>query len=578
VAPVRTVRDPWAILVVAVAVGLWAPLARLEWFNGHERFSYVLRTVEWASELRLGVIYPRWCPDFYGGYGSPLFFFYGPTLYAIAGLLTALGLDVLWALKVVVLLGSILSGVGTYALVRAETGRRDAALLAAVAYLAAPYRIGNLFDRGDIGEFSCIALLPVVLALYRAAAREALPQRAYGLAVVASVVHGVMILTHPVLGLWGSVVTGLVVLASLIRPLLMGAWRRAGALVLAVACAPALVGFYVVPAMLYKTQTQTARMVVGFYDPRHHWVTVQQLFEKSIPLFLRNFLQIGPLVAVAGVLLVAALAWRPRRALGALGWFALSLLLIASMLPIAGGFWAKDRIPLVEFIQFPWRLLGPAALASSVVVGLAVAILTERFDEETRSSIAIVGSAAFLLVIAWPFVSTGEMLAASVPRDPETIRRGMYSATDADEYLPKGVPSPPRSPRRGLVAKPSGVKVDFADSQGSYHALVLRAEKAGATADLALHSFPGWKIETKSGPAKAKLGVNSQGLVRVVLPEPGKYRLAVWFGVAPAEWLGLFVTFGGCLALLPLALYGSRFWPPDLRALRMALSARGARA
>lgn len=571
----RLLRDFWVILVIAVAVGLWAPLARLEWFTGHERFSYVLRTVEWASELRLGVLYPRWCPDFYGGYGSPLFFFYGPTLYAIAALLTALGLDPLWALKVVVLLGSVLSGVGTYALVRAETGRRDAAALGAIAYLAAPYRIGNLFDRGDIGEFSCIAVLPVVLALYRAAAREALPHRAYVLAACASAAHGVMILTHPVLGLWGSVVVGLVVLASLVRPLLMGAWRRAGALVLAIACAPALVGFYVLPAVAYKAQTQTARMVVGFYDPRHHWITIDQLFEKSIPLFLRNFLQIGPHVAVACGLLVGALLVNRRRSWSAVGWLGLAFLLIASMLPFAGGFWARDRIPLVEFIQFPWRLLGPAALAASVVVGIAAAALTERFDEETRSSLAIAGSAAFLIVIAWPYVSTGQMLAAEVPRDPDTIRRGMYSATDADEYLPKGVPSPPRSPWRELVIRPSGIKVESTQSEGSHHEMTLRADKRGATADLSLHAFPGWKIDTLSGPGEAKLSVNPQGLLRLELPAAGEYRLRVWFGVARAEWWGLLLTLGGCLALLPLVAYGSRFWPLEWRAL---LRMKGARA
>ena len=47
------------------------PLAWLDWFTSHETTSYVVRTVEWAAELRAGALYPRWCPDFYGGYGAP---------------------------------------------------------------------------------------------------------------------------------------------------------------------------------------------------------------------------------------------------------------------------------------------------------------------------------------------------------------------------------------------------------------------------------------------------------------------------------------------------------------------------
>jgi hypothetical protein len=571
---VRELKGSWVTLVVAVAVGLWIPFARVEWYWVNERFSYVLRTVQWASELERGVIYPRWCPDFYGGYGSPLFFFFGPTIYAIAGLLTFLGMNVLWAIKLVVLGGSVLSGLGTYALVYGETGRRDAAALGAVGYLVAPYRIGNLYDRGDIGEFACIAVLPVVLALYRASALEALPQRALRLAAAASVAQGVMILTHPVLGLWGTVVTGLVVLGSVVRPLLMGAWRRSAALVLAVACAPALVGFYVLPAMLFRTQTQTARMVVGFYDPRHQWITMEQLFAKSTMLFPRNFMQIGPLVATAIALLVAALLVNARRARPAIGWLLLSFLLIASTLPFAGGFWAKGRLPVVEFIQFPWRLLGPAALAAAVVMGIAAAVLTERLSENARASFTFAGSAALLFVIAWPYVSTTGMREAEVPRDPVTIRTGMYSATDADEYLPLEVPRPPKAPRRELVARAKNADVVFAESEGSRHVLALKAEKPGATADLALHSFPGWKVKTESGPGEAKLGVTSRGLVSVRLPAAGEYRLKVWFGVAPAEWWGLLVTFAGVLALLPLVLYGSRYWPSELSA---RLAAKGAR-
>src|SRR3954469_16119902 len=185
-------RDSRVMLVVAVAVGLWVPMARMEWFLGDEKESYIWRTVEWATELKAGVLYPRWCPDFYGGYGSPLFVFYGPVIYGAAGLLTATFFSAFWALKLVMLCCSLIAGLATYALVFGETRQRDAALVGAIAYLASPYRIGDLYSRGDLGEFACLAVLPLVIAVYRAAGREALPRRARHLTIVASVLHALL--------------------------------------------------------------------------------------------------------------------------------------------------------------------------------------------------------------------------------------------------------------------------------------------------------------------------------------------------------------------------------------------------
>ncbi|HEY0466514.1 MAG TPA: hypothetical protein VGC79_20035, partial [Polyangiaceae bacterium] len=239
-------RDSKLLLVVAVAVGLWAPLAWMSWFWSHEETGYVLRTVEWASGLRAGELYPRWAADYYGGYGSPYFMFYAPAVYATAALLTA-AMTPFWALKLVVLAGSIASGVGTYALVFQETRERNAAFLAAIVYLGSPYRLLDLYERGDLSEFTAIALLPVALALYRAAAKEAIPQRAGYLLVAAAGSHALMVLSHTILGLWGTIIVGLVVAATAAGLAWRGLWRRAARLLIALFCAPGLAAVYLLP-------------------------------------------------------------------------------------------------------------------------------------------------------------------------------------------------------------------------------------------------------------------------------------------------------------------------------------------
>ena len=557
------VRDSRLLLVIAVAVGLWVPLARLDWFLGHEQASYVLRTVEWAVEMRAGELYPRWCPDFYGGYGSPFFVFHGPVIYGLAGILSATFLDPFWALKLVVLLGSLLAGVGTYALVFGETRDRDSALLGSVAYLAAPYRLGDLYDRGDLGEFVCIALLPVVIALYRAVVHEALPRRAQWFAVAAAVAHATMIMTHPVMGLWGTVVIGLIVLCSVVRFAVRRSFRRALLLVSAMACAPGLAGLYIVPAMAYRGITHTALMVTGVYNPLDHWLTFDTLFARSTPSFPRNFMRIGPLFTVALVAALVGLAVNPRRAWQALPWLSLGAMLVFLVLPQGNAFWAPHGVPLAPFIQFPWRLLGPAALMAGMGLAIGTATAWERARDASKHGLAILGAALLLFVVAWPYASAKEMPVDKVPLDAESIRQAMVSTAAADEYLPIETAVPPTEPPRALVAKSDGAAVEYANSVGSHHLLALRAERDGALVGLALHGFPGWSVKTLAGPAgaQAQLETDEHGHLRLRLPASGAYRLRLWLGMSRASALGASLSLFTLLVLGVILVHSSRPWP-----------------
>jgi len=567
--PVRSLRDPRLLLVTAVALALFAPLTRVDWFWGDERTSYILRTVEWASELRAGKLYPRWCSDFYGGYGSPLFMFYGPVIYGLAGVLTASVTDAVHALKVVGLLGWLAAGWGTYAWALVETRQKDAALLASLAFLATPYVSGNLYARGDFGEFSCLALMPAVLALYRASAFEPRPLRARRLAVAASVSHALFIMTHPVLGLWGTLVIG-VVLAVTLLGLVRRSRRRTLELLLALSSAPLLAGLYVVPALIDRKATHTANMVKGFYDPRQHWLGFGDFFDAS------GYKMVGPLVALASAAVLLGLALNFRRALPALGWLALALALLALNLPQMSWFWAPNRLPLVEFIQFPWRLLGPIALVSSMALAVASAALFERVHVALRFGAALLVSIPLLVFIAWPHVGAGEMLTGNVPREPESVRAGLGSATDADEYLPLAVPAPPTAPRTALVASASGAAVEFESSDASRHAVIVRSERAGAEVTLALHAFPGWQLATAEGPAEAKLSADARGLMLVRLPVAGHYRLELHFGASTAARVGYAITGLGVLLLLLLLVFPERDeWRRRLRGIVSARSVPG---
>jgi hypothetical protein len=557
-------RDPKFVLVLAVAVGLWVPFARADWLVTNEGASYVWRTIEWATELRVGELYPRWCPDFYGGYGSPLFIFYAPVIYCLAGVLNALSMDPFSALKAIILLFSLITGIGTYALVFVETRSRDAALLGAVAYLAAPYRIANLYQRGDLGEFACIALLPAVLALYRVAATEARPTRARWLAAAAAVMNALMIMTHAILGLWGTVLAGLVVAGTGIGLMRSGLWRRALLLVGAMVCAQGLSAVYIIPAIAYRTATHTAGMVIGYYHAPDNWIPLKVLFDPGQG---ENHLKNGSLFVASVVAVLLGLFINFRIGRRALGWTFLTFLLMLSTHQRASWFWEPGRIPLTNFVQFPWRMVGPATLTASVMLGIGMAAIFARATESTRTVVAYAGAAALLMVIAWPSVSPELRTTEGIASNSEALRQEIQSATDANEYLPLAVAAPPSVPRRALIARTDGVLVQGVQSNGSHHQLVLRAERAGAVVNLALYGFPGWNVETVSGPAKAALDADAGGLLRIHLPAVGEYRLEVRFGSTRAFHAGTFLSVLSALLVCLFLLRGSRLrsWPLPTR-------------
>jgi hypothetical protein len=548
--------DPRILLVVAVAVGLWMPLSAVDWFWGHEKASYIYRTVEWATEMRRGLLYPRWSPDLYGGYGSPLFMFYAPVPYGSAGVLTALFLDPATALKVVALAMSVISGLGMYALVFGETRQRDAALLGALAYLATPYRIADLFVRGDIGEFSVLALLPIAVALYRAIAFEARPRRARWLAAGAAVSHALVIMTHPILGFWSTVMLGLIVVATATGLVCRGMWRRALFSMGALACAPGLAAVYVLPAMVYRSAAHTDIMATGWSNPQHQWILWENLFTKDVPFYSPNFFRVGSLIVVALVAVLVGLALNLRKGRRAVGWMALSLALVALTLPQGSWFWMPGLIPTAQFVQFPWRMLGPAILTASVALGIGFAAASERWGTQLRNGIAIAAGAAMLFGWAWPFVTLIPMNTQGVPNTSDALRQGVYAAMDEDGYLPRTAPSAPTSPRHELVLSTEGASAADVISDGSRHELTVRAEHGGAIALLALHAFPGWTVETVSGPGRVTMDFDARGLLRLHLPAAGSYRLRVWYASPPAERAGLLVSTSSALLLVLLLAYG----------------------
>jgi uncharacterized membrane protein len=80
---------------------------------------HVYRAAEYADLWRDGVLYPRWAPDFYYGYGYPIFNYYAPLTYTLSSLYDLIpGVDIVAAVKGVILTAFLLAAYGAAASLR----------------------------------------------------------------------------------------------------------------------------------------------------------------------------------------------------------------------------------------------------------------------------------------------------------------------------------------------------------------------------------------------------------------------------------------------------------------------------
>lgn len=380
---------PWLVLAGTAAL-LVAPILLFgPPLTDSVRYNH-LWTLQIAEELGRGDPYPRWLSGSFEGLGSPTFYFYPPLAFYVSGALDVLAFDTSAALGLTSLMFLAASGASMFAWLRFRRSPRP--LLGAVLYMAGPYHLFDIYQRGALAEFAAFAWLPLI-----ALGIEALPRR-WAVPLLAAATAG-LLLTH----LPMAVLSG----AFLIAPAAVAAaWRdrrtvapglAAGALGVCIA------GFYLLPALTLQGHISEHLLWASNFRPEA-W-----FFWKPF----RSDLTFLPLLAA--LLAVSALLTRSF-------WGVVAAFAAAAAVGAIPAIW---DVPLLAKVQFPWRLLGVVEFAAITALASAP---RGRF---------LAGAAALTLFTA--------MLSALhfAPRlfAPLDIPALYASRLDAPEYLPRGFPS-----------------------------------------------------------------------------------------------------------------------------------------
>lgn len=592
-------RAPELLLLLLVAVAAWPFLARQGLPLETDAELHVFRLAELARLVGGGELYPRWAPNFYFGYGYPIFNYYAPLAYYL-GLPLALipGIGAVVATRFVFIFTFLAGAFGLYGFVKDWWGRR-AALVAATAYIYAPYLLYvDPHARGDLAEFLSFGLFPPALWAFS----RLLQRGGAGPFAGATVATALVILSHNLMALvFFALLSGWVFWQIALSlwlqkqekiPADFRGWRRARgqwpvwALVLSVG----MTAFFWLPVALEQDAVNLSTLIGdgGHFDFRNHFLYLRDLLGPSVwldwgatePGFSLNLGMAQWLLALLGVAGLATGFARHRQQ--GLFFALVAALLLFLMTPYSTAIW--QTVPMMPYLQFPWRLLGPSAALLAVLGGIGVQsvmaclsqLATRSMQQPPAGEKGIsnwlgrrqwVAAFALLplllqslpLLMIPPWTSVIQDTSASAVAAVERQGRWLGTTSTAD-FVPRTVEVLPRPQASMLEQLLAGEAVDRVNRATLPQDAVVESEVVAPlhfryrTASdspfllrLFLFHFPGWRAQVDGADVEITLG-RPEGFI--VVPAPaGEHTIEVQFMETPARRAAWIVSGAGLLAL-----------------------------
>jgi len=549
-------------------VHLWfSPIQTLGngWWSSHNKWSEPLRALGVLEAWKIGLWDARWFPTFDHGYGYPFLSFYAPLFHWLSGvwllLLGSSGRAVRanfasWLL--VGTAGMYLAGEAFWSFATAGRSRLlRPGLVCAIGWLMSPYLLCDVYVRADGAEFAALQILPwIVWAGVRLLGPgHPWTRRDWSTWLCFEALAATGILTHNFFAL--VIVALAVVMVPLVMALrlcagprpegrLAGLGVRSAAWLGGVAWALLLTAFFWLPALLEMKFTRVGVLREGDFNYSVHFLTWENLTrirfwgfglskpgpDDGMPLHL-GWASLAALVSVGAAWVVMAIpARRDRRVLAATTAAAVATLAAVAMtMEVSAGVWS--RVTILQFAQFPWRLLGVATVGVCLLLPSAAIALRARSPWWT-----VVAAGALYAVSLEDYAK----IARTLPITPEAIyahwRELPILTADLDEYGPIWRPTDrPPSWASGTILGGEGLSATDVRSNGiDLTAALDNRTGMDQPVVVAFNYFPGWRAMLRGREAELPLSPDpGSGFIRVDAVPPGTSEVELRFGDTPTR-------------------------------------------
>jgi hypothetical protein len=530
--------------------------------SGHDIQFHLSSWMEASSQLRQGILLPRWAEWGNWGFGEPRFIFYPPASWLLGALL---GLVMPWNLVpgVFIWISVAVAGMAMWTLAR-EWLPAPAAIAASVFFAADPYHQVMFYYRSDFAELLGASLLPLLIW---AALRLVRGERRYLPAL--ALIFAIEWLCNAPVGVIATYSLGFMLLVAGItrrsaRPLFEGVAMLVGF---------ALAAFYILPAAYEQRWVNISTAVADSLAPYRNFLFATNN-ELGFVQFNTRVSRVG--IAMILVTLIAAI-WTARRSemrdvwlpLVAVGAFSTLLMTPPSLL-----LW--KLLPKLWFIQFPWRWLDVLGIPLAFFVAAAAASFRWRGAFWVVTILALAGIVTVAAVIVndtwWD------------RKDASYIQRGLaarHGFDPAEEYAPLGTspwdlpgepttddkeaPAPPETPRIEMIGRngepialDASARVSYQRWSPEHRAFTIDADSA-TRLSVRLLNYPAWQVRVDGHVASP--GYQPVTGQMILLIAAGDHRIAIDFR---RTWDR---TLGGAISILAaLLLVAMAFVLPSTRA------------
>ena len=509
------------ILICALSFRFVLPLLQAGFYQSHDGFTHIFHLIEINMCLRHGIIYPRWFFDMYWGYGGSVLTFYPPFIYYSVLPFYWMTQSYFAGFKIAIVAGVIISALLMYSFARIYWGKAGS-LLAAIAYIYAPYHIIDIYVRGAYLESLNYIFLPALLILVH---KVVTTGKRHFVALFALIL-GISFISHIMSFLFIFILVPYALLHTG-----RSRWRQAMPLAAGFVMAICMTTFYWLPLGLQKSFTHTMEIARDHFDFHDNFVNLPRLISLSwpwgdtVPGPSDMSLQIGMVHIIfflLSLLAIPRLTVKQRRI--TMLFQGLSLFCIFMTLSQATFLW--EKLPFIFLLQFPWRLLLFVNFFLSFAAGAALHIFSSR-GNKTMNWAAVFGI-ILMLAIYGPYCKAiyPDLI---FPSESDCNRATIYKKAlgwHEPQYVPKWVEQPPAGPPKEKVVLEGEGKIE--EVKISPYKLSFRYSIPAETRCMVnIFYYPGWEchIEGQPHPMHPK---EFTGEMLILLP-PGKHRAELQF-------------------------------------------------
>lgn len=520
----------------------------------NDAFSYSSWAFQLSEALREGVIYPRWMPLDFGGYGSPSFVYYPPLSFYIVALVNIFTDSVTIAMNVTRFISLFLSGVGIFFLVEEIYSEKTAAVTA-VFYMLLPYNIMQFYLLGSFAStISFMWFSPILLTSYKYIKTVQIKYLAY-----AGICYGGLILTHVI----NAYMFTFVVLAFLIylsitykRP------RHLFAGILIIVSGVAVSAAYVFPLVYEKNLINVNGFLQGGAFYFANCFLLPNMTDKASlnpfwPFNYNTFAMFALVIFYCCIALFFIISihksthlekWREADSLHNIF---LCITLVSIFLLFAPSRFLWEIIPFFKYIHFPFRWLNITAFAITLLFASFVYRLKDVSTIKRDLYFSIVALFTIFIVLDFYYISN----AISFSEQELIPVRAENSSID---HLP--VTADIKKLDNDGAAKG---KITFLKGRGRSAVVIWKSAERVVdvdasqpiTARIRTFNFPGWTAHVDDRQAEIKTETGT-GAMLIDIPE-GKHRLHLIFKDTPVRFYGELVSLLTLVSSAAALLYGS---------------------